>query len=175
MALFRKKRRRKSENYGRDISWIRNWSHKQILSYRLTKIYWHLICSPIHPDFLGRGRFKTCLGPRYFLWQLSDWMMETCILLAGWGSMSIERELTARKTSQNVWFINIFSCQKDFTLWSEMKYLFHFLASPEFWKFLENRNKCKQLSGQSYKLTTIVNYNSSVFIPKVKLLVITTL
>ena len=30
---------------------------------RLTKIYWHLICSPIHPRLLGQGRFKPCLRP----------------------------------------------------------------------------------------------------------------
>ena len=50
---------------------------------QLTKICWHLICSPIHPRLLGRGRFKPCFEPGYFLLQLSNCMMETCMLLAG--------------------------------------------------------------------------------------------
>ena len=41
-------------------------------------------CSPIsHPKHRGRGRFKACLGPDYFLLQLSDCILETCMLLAG--------------------------------------------------------------------------------------------
>ena len=38
---------------------------------------------PIHPRHLGQGRFKPCFGPGYFLLQLSNYMMETCMLLAG--------------------------------------------------------------------------------------------
>ena len=34
---------------------------------QLTKICWHLICSPNHPRLLGWGRFKPCLRPVYFL------------------------------------------------------------------------------------------------------------
>ena len=50
---------------------------------QLTKICWHLICSPIHPRLLGQGRFKPCFEPGYFLLQLSNCMMETRMLLAG--------------------------------------------------------------------------------------------
>ena len=51
----------------------------------LTKIVWHLICSPIHPRLLtGKVKFKPCQRPGYFLLQLSDCMMETCMLF-GWG------------------------------------------------------------------------------------------
>ena len=39
--------------------------------------------SPIHRRLLGRGRFKPCLRPSFFLLQLSHCMMETCMLLAG--------------------------------------------------------------------------------------------
>ena len=39
--------------------------------------------SPIHPRHFWQGRFKTCFGPSYFLLQLSNCMMETCMLLAG--------------------------------------------------------------------------------------------
>ena len=49
---------------------------------RLTKICWHLICYPHHP-ILMQGRFKPCFGPGYFLLQLSNCIMETCMLLAG--------------------------------------------------------------------------------------------
>ena len=49
---------------------------------QLTKICWHLTCSPIHTRLLGRDRFKPCVRPGYFLLQLSDCMMETCMLLA---------------------------------------------------------------------------------------------
>ena len=38
---------------------------------------------PIHPRLLGKGRFKPCFKPGYFLLQLSNCMMETCMLLAG--------------------------------------------------------------------------------------------
>ena len=52
-------------------------------------VCWHLICSPIHPRFLRQVVFKPCIRPGYFLLQSSDCMMETCMLLAGRGSMSI--------------------------------------------------------------------------------------
>ena len=38
---------------------------------------------PIHPRLLRWGRFKPCFGPGYFLLQLSNCIMETCMLLAG--------------------------------------------------------------------------------------------
>ena len=50
---------------------------------RLTKICWHLSCFPMHPRLLRQGRFKPCFRPGYFLLQLSDCMMKTCMLLAG--------------------------------------------------------------------------------------------
>ena len=37
---------------------------------------------PHSPQASWQGRFKPCLGPDYFLLQLSDCMMETCVLLA---------------------------------------------------------------------------------------------
>ena len=37
---------------------------------------------PIHPRLLGPGKFKPCFSPSYFLLQLSDCMMEACMLLA---------------------------------------------------------------------------------------------
>ena len=38
---------------------------------------------PIHLKLLGQSRFKPCLGPGYVLLQSKDYMMETCMLLAG--------------------------------------------------------------------------------------------
>ena len=55
---------------------------------QVIKICWHLICSPIHPRLLGRDGFKPSLRPGYFLLQSPDCMMETCMLLMGWGSMT---------------------------------------------------------------------------------------
>ena len=50
---------------------------------RLTKMCWRLICSPIHPRLLMRVRFKPSFRPGYFLLQLSNCTMETCMLLVG--------------------------------------------------------------------------------------------
>ena len=36
---------------------------------------------PIHPRFLRQSRFKTCLWPGYFLLQLSDCILENCLML----------------------------------------------------------------------------------------------
>ena len=46
-----------------------------------------LDCSPIHPRFLERGRFKPCLWPGYFLLRSSCWRPACCWL--GWRSTSI--------------------------------------------------------------------------------------
>ena len=40
---------------------ITGWVY--LLCSLLTRKFWHLICSPIHPLLLGQGRFKPCLGP----------------------------------------------------------------------------------------------------------------
>ena len=50
---------------------------------QLTKVCCHLICSPIQHRLLRPGRFKSSFRPGYFLLQLSNCMMETCMLLAG--------------------------------------------------------------------------------------------
>ena len=46
---------------------------------RMANTCWH----PIHLRNLRQSRFKPCLGPGYFQKQLSDCMLETCMLLAG--------------------------------------------------------------------------------------------
>ena len=51
---------------------------------QLTKICWHLICSPIHPRLLRRGRFKPCFEPGYFLLQLSNFH-DGDLHAVGWG------------------------------------------------------------------------------------------
>ena len=52
---------------------------------QLTKICWHLTCSPpIHPILLWRGRFKPCLRPGYFLLRSSDCTMSD-LHAVGWG------------------------------------------------------------------------------------------
>ena len=49
---------------------------------QLTKIGWHLICSPIHLRLLGQCLLKPCLRTGYFLLRSSGHMMETCQLLS---------------------------------------------------------------------------------------------
>ena len=47
---------------------------------------WHFLHHTLdHPSLLGRGRFKPCFGPGYFLLQFWNYMMETCMWLAGVG------------------------------------------------------------------------------------------
>ena len=62
---------------------------------------------------LGRRRFKPCLGPGYFLLQLSDCMLETCI---GWvkGPSALVTSVKAIRFGVGFYKKNSNKCHSDF-------------------------------------------------------------
>ena len=57
--------------------------HPYLCQDILTKLLLTPDCSPVHRRLLEWGRFKPWLRPNYFLLHSSDWMLLTCMLLAG--------------------------------------------------------------------------------------------
>ena len=55
----------------------------KIFYQRLTKICWHLVCSPIHPKLLGQSRFKPCRRPGSSCWVVR--LHDAGLHAFGWG------------------------------------------------------------------------------------------
>ena len=57
------------------------WGQTPLMQW-LEVICWHLVCSPSTQDCLGKVGLNLTLVPFYFMMQLSDCILDTCMLLA---------------------------------------------------------------------------------------------